>query len=74
MPADDFVKLVSSPTVLGDPELKTQHFVGASRWERVSEDEVVGYHQLRVPHQKKTKMAEQTEKERNGKNGMRLFL
>ena len=54
MPADDFVELVSGPTVLGDPDLKTQHFVGASRWERISADEVVGYHQLRVPHQKKT--------------------
>ena len=83
MPADEFVKLVSGPTVLGDPDLKTQHFVGASRWERVSADEVVGYHQLRVPHQKKktkknnerkekivtTKMEGQ--KGRNGNKGMR---
>lgn len=70
MPADDFVKLVSSPTVLGDPDLKTQHFVGASRWECVSENEVVGYHQLRVPHQKKTKMEEQRKRDDSRKNGM----
>jgi scytalone dehydratase len=32
----------------------TQHFIGASRWEKVSDDEVIGYHQLRVPHQRYT--------------------
>ena len=73
MPADDFVKLVSGPTVLGDPDLKTQHFIGASKWDRISEDEVVGYHQLRVPHQKKTKMVKQTENDKSGKNGMRYY-
>jgi len=52
MPAEEFITMISSPTVLGDATLKTQHFVGASRWERVSADEVVGYHQLRVPHQR----------------------
>jgi scytalone dehydratase len=54
MPAEEYIRMISNPTVLGDPLLKTQHFIGASRWERVSADEVVGYHQLRVPHQKYT--------------------
>jgi len=54
LPAAEFVAMASSPTVLGDPLLKTQHFIGASRWEKVSDDEVIGYHQLRVPHQKYT--------------------
>ena len=73
MPADEFVKLVSSPQVLGDPSLKTQHFVGASKWERISADEVVGYHQLRVPHQKKTTTTVEVEKSKAESNGMRRF-
>lgn len=54
MPADEFVAMVSDPKVLGDPRLMTQHFQGASKWEKVSDDEIIGYHQLRVPHQKYT--------------------
>jgi len=52
MPADDFIKMISDPKVLGDPRLMTQHFCGASKFEKVSDDEIIGYHQLRVPHQK----------------------
>ena len=44
--------MISSTTVLGSPLLKTQHFIGASRWEYLGEGKAVGYHQLRVPHQK----------------------
>jgi scytalone dehydratase len=54
MPADDFVAMASNPAVLGDPTLMTQHFCGASKYEKVSDDEIVGWHQLRVPHQKYT--------------------
>jgi len=54
MPADEFVAMASDPKVLGDPTLKTQHFQGASKWEKVSDTEITGYHQLRVPHQKYT--------------------
>lgn len=46
--------MASSPSVLGDPLLKTQHFIGGTRWEKVSDTEVIGWHQLRVPHQKYT--------------------
>lgn len=52
MPAEEFVAMISDPKVLGNPLLKTQHFIGGTRWERVSDTEVIGYHQLRVPHQK----------------------
>ncbi|KAI3401773.1 hypothetical protein diail_8151 [Diaporthe ilicicola] len=51
MPADEFIAMISDQSVLGNPLLRTQHFVGGSRWERVSDTEVVGHHQLRVPHQ-----------------------
>jgi scytalone dehydratase len=54
MPAEEFVAMVSDPKVLGDPTLMTQHFQGASKWEKVSDDEIIGYHQLRVPHQRYT--------------------
>lgn len=52
MPADEFIKMASDPKVLGDKTLKTQHFCGGSRFEKVSDTEIIGYHQLRVPHQK----------------------
>lgn len=44
--------MVSDKKVLGDKRLKTQHFIGGTRWEKVSDDEVIGWHQLRVPHQR----------------------
>lgn len=54
MPADEFIKMASDPNVLGDKTLKTQHFCGASKFEKVSDDEIMAWHQLRVPHQKYT--------------------
>lgn len=51
MPASDFLAMISDPSVLGNPLLRTQHFVGGSRWEKISNTEVIGHHQLRVPHQ-----------------------
>ena len=54
MPADEFIAMASDPNVLGNPLLKTQHFCGGSKYEKVSDDEIIGYHQLRVPHQRYT--------------------
>lgn len=54
MPAAEFITMASSPTVLGNPLLKTQHFIGGTRWEKVSDEEIIGWHQLRVPHQRYT--------------------
>ncbi|KAI1384748.1 Scytalone dehydratase [Hypoxylon trugodes] len=54
MPADEYITMISSPTVLGDPLLRTQHFVGATKWQKVSDTEVKATHQLRVPHQRYT--------------------
>lgn len=50
MPAADYVAMISSPAVLGNPLLRTQHFVGATKWEKISDTEILGHHQLRVPH------------------------
>jgi len=52
MPAEEFIGMISSPLVLGDKTLMTQHFCGASKYEKVSDDEIIGWHQLRVPHQR----------------------
>lgn len=54
MPAAEYVAMASDPHVLGNPLLKTQHFIGSSKWEYVSETEAIGWHQLRVPHQRYT--------------------
>ncbi|KAJ5592626.1 dehydratase AgnL8 [Penicillium hordei] len=54
MPSDEFVVMASDPRFLGNPLLKTQHFVGLSAWKKTSEDEIEGTHQLRVPHQRYT--------------------
>jgi scytalone dehydratase len=52
MPAAQFVEMASSPKFLGNARIKTQHFIGAGRWIKTGEDEITGYHQMRVAHQK----------------------
>ncbi|KAH8785997.1 putative scytalone dehydratase [Diaporthe sp. PMI_573] len=52
MPAEDFIPLASNPHFLGNPLLKTQHFIGVSRWEKTSDDRITGLHQVRVAHQR----------------------
>ncbi|KAF3390862.1 Scytalone dehydratase [Talaromyces pinophilus] len=52
MPVDDFVKMASDPHVLGNPKVKTQHFIGAQKWTKISDDEMIAKHQMRVAHQK----------------------
>ena len=52
MPAEEFVGMASAPNFLGNPRLKTQHFIGASKWVQTSESEMTGYHQIRAAHQK----------------------
>lgn len=46
--------MVSSDKVLGNRRLKTQHFVGVSKWVKNSELHMTGYHQMRVAHQRYT--------------------
>ncbi|TQV90950.1 hypothetical protein V2A60_008410 [Cordyceps javanica] len=52
MPAADFVNLVTAPAFLGNPLIKTQHFIGATKWVKTSQNEITGHHQMRVAHQK----------------------
>lgn len=51
MPTADFIAMVTDDDFLGDPCIKTQHLIGASRWVKVSDHFVIGYHQLRAAHQ-----------------------
>lgn len=44
--------MASSPHFLGNKRIKTQHFIGAGKWERNGEDSIKGTHQMRVAHQK----------------------
>ena len=43
---------MSSPVFLGDPLIRTQHLMGASRYEKTSETEITGHHQIRAAHQR----------------------
>lgn len=54
MPAADFVTMMSSRNFLGDPLVRTQHLMGAARYERTSDDMVIGHHQIRAAHQRYT--------------------
>lgn len=50
--AEDYVAMINSPKLLGHPLVRTQHFIGASRYEAVSENEASAVHQIRVAHQR----------------------
>jgi scytalone dehydratase len=52
MPAEQFLGMASDKRFLGNPRLKTQHLIGATKWEQTSATEIIGYHQFRVAHQK----------------------
>ncbi|KAB8304577.1 hypothetical protein EYC80_003956 [Monilinia laxa] len=52
MPAEQFIAMASDQKVLGNRRLKTQHLVGVTKWVQTSENEITGYHQMRVAHQR----------------------
>lgn len=52
MESEEFVSMMSSPDLLGDPLVRTQHLLGAARYESVSETEIVAVHQIRAAHQR----------------------
>ncbi|KAL8766421.1 MAG: hypothetical protein Q9209_006797 [Squamulea sp. 1 TL-2023] len=54
MSAENFVGIMSHIGFVGDPLVHTQHHIGASKWEKISDEEAVGYHQLRAAHQRYT--------------------
>ncbi|EAW19337.1 scytalone dehydratase arp1 [Aspergillus fischeri NRRL 181] len=62
MSAEDFMAMVTDIDFLGDPTIKTQHLLGESWWEKISDTEVIGHHQLRAAHQVYTDSTLQTVK------------
>jgi scytalone dehydratase len=60
MTAEDFVGIMSHIGFVGDPLVHTQHHIGASKWTKVSNEEVIGHHQLRAAHQRYTALDRKT--------------
>lgn len=52
MPAAEFLGMASSPKFLGNARIKTQHFMGQTKWIQKEAGYIIGYHQMRVAHQK----------------------
>ncbi|KAK1035947.1 hypothetical protein LTR74_018867, partial [Friedmanniomyces endolithicus] len=52
IPAAEFVGFVSSDKFLGNERIKTQHFIGASKWVQIECGDIHGFHQMRVAHHK----------------------
>ncbi|OKP13152.1 Scytalone dehydratase [Penicillium subrubescens] len=52
MKAEDFLAMMSSPTLVGDPLVRTQHLLGGARYEKVSHSEITAVHQIRAAHQR----------------------
>ena len=44
--------MMSSPGFLGDPDLDTQHLIGACKLRKVHDDEIEGKWQIRAAHQR----------------------
>ena len=51
MPADDYMTMIQHPSFVGDPCTMTQHLVRATFYEKISDTEAVGRHQIRAAHQ-----------------------
>ncbi|CAI6335376.1 unnamed protein product [Periconia digitata] len=49
---DEYVAILQRKNLLGDPRLKTQHLLGGSKWEVLSDGQVQVDHQIRVAHQR----------------------
>jgi scytalone dehydratase len=52
IPAEEFIAMVKDPGFLGNPRVKSSHFVGASKYVYETEDYIIGTHQMRVAHQR----------------------
>ncbi|KAF5014381.1 hypothetical protein F66182_14654 [Fusarium sp. NRRL 66182] len=65
MPSPDFVAMMSAPNLLGHPLVRTKHFIGATKYEYVSNTEITATHQIHAAHQR-YKTAEHKEVEATG--------
>lgn len=44
--------MASNAHFLGNQRIKTQHFIGATKWTQKTSDTITGMHQMRVAHQR----------------------
>ena len=51
MSGDEYVSFISSPHLLGKSNVKTHHFLGAHRFEKLG-DKIIGFYQIRAFHAK----------------------
>ena len=52
MPSDEFVSMITNENILGNPLVKTQHFLGEAKYWRTGTDSFAGEHQIRAAHQR----------------------
>ena len=52
LPADEFIQMMRDPLFLGDPLVASQHMIGATKWRKVSDEQIVSQHQSRAAHQR----------------------
>ncbi|KAF2132460.1 NTF2-like protein [Dothidotthia symphoricarpi CBS 119687] len=50
MPAASFVEMMRDPLFLGDKHIDSQHMLALSKWEKISNTEIVSQHQSRAAH------------------------
>lgn len=51
MSSDDFITMLSSPDLIGNPLIFTQHLIGVGSYECLSENEISAIYQVRGAHQ-----------------------
>lgn len=56
MKPEEFISMMSSPKLLGDPLVHTQHLLGAAKYEWVSETEIVAVYHIRAAPQHYTNL------------------
>lgn len=42
--------MMKNPLFLGDPNIDSQHLLALSKWEKISDTEIVSHHQSRAAH------------------------
>ncbi|ETI20209.1 hypothetical protein G647_08243 [Cladophialophora carrionii CBS 160.54] len=52
LPSEKYIEMMADPLFLGDELISSQHLIGATKWEKVSDEEIVSHHQSRAAHQR----------------------
>ncbi|KAK2757220.1 hypothetical protein FQN54_004734 [Arachnomyces sp. PD_36] len=52
MEPEEFIHMIGSPNLLGDPLVRTQHLLGAVKFQSLPDNEILSVHQIRAAHQR----------------------